>query len=139
MKVTLKLGALEAEALLEILVRTFTTDPHARAAISSIYKQMGALEAKREKRRSTSKLWDRLMERSGGQCECGCGIQFGHLDFTPEMDHWHGRARAPENEETCWLLARCCHRMKTGWRPSRAEWAYRWRVHQEREENCRRG
>lgn len=132
MKVTLKLGALEAEALLRHLMTTCTTDSHLSAAISSVRKQMGALEVKREKRRSTSKLWDRLMERSGGKCECGCGIQFGPLDFTPEMDHWHGRARAPENEKTCWLLARCCHRMKTRWQPSRTWWTAQWVKHRAR-------
>lgn len=133
MKVTLKLGALEAEALLRHLMTTCTTDSHLGAAISSVRQQMGGLEAKQEKRRSTSKLWDRLMERSGGRCECGCGQRFdSSLEGRPTMDHWRGRARAPENEETCWLLRWGCHDQKTRWRPSRTWWTAQWVKHRAR-------
>lgn len=133
MEVTLKLGALEAEALVAHLMTTCTADPHLSAAISSVRKQMGALEAKREKQRSTSKLWDRLMERSGGKCECGCGGSFdSSLEGKPTMDHWHGRAKAPENEKTCWLIRWGCHDQKTRWRPSRTWWTAQWVKHRAR-------
>lgn len=62
--------------------------------------------------------------RANGRCECGCNcaIPFvGHSAFTPELDHFFGRAHA-ESVETCWLLARIHHQSKTENYPTREYW-----------------
>ncbi|HET9554313.1 MAG TPA: hypothetical protein VFP50_15230 [Anaeromyxobacteraceae bacterium] len=69
----------------------------------------------------TKALRAALWTRAEGRCECGCGRSL--ITFaTAEMDHFWGRAKAPQTPETCWLLARECHRRKTDNIPSRTHW-----------------
>lgn len=77
-----------------------------------------------------------LMQRAKFRCECG-GPDFKGCDRPAEaMDHFFGRARAPESLETCWMLSTQCHVAKTDGRSradagtgGAAEWCYRFMEH----------
>jgi hypothetical protein len=75
-----------------------------------------------------------LEKRAGEFCECGCERRLDVTTFfrKPEMDHFYGRARAPQTPETCWLLTRVCHRLKTHNSPDRHAWDDLFRAHCER-------
>jgi len=66
----------------------------------------------------TPDLHASLVARANGRCECGCGRAVP----PGEVDHFFGRAKAPENEFTCWVLAVGCHRAKTDNEPARKVW-----------------
>lgn len=63
-------------------------------------------------------LYALLAARAQGKCECGCGR---HVP-PGEVDHFFSRARAPENEFTCWVITPACHRAKTDNRPNASHW-----------------
>lgn len=63
------------------------------------------------------RLYQRLVERARGRCECSCG-----LAVPPgEVDHMFGR-RVDENEATCWVLSVRCHYAKTRNHPDASHW-----------------
>lgn len=75
--------------------------------------------------------WE-VWERSGGRCECGCGRRItwdGGLKFN--MDHFLGRARAPQSPENCWALARDCDTRRTLNQPDREHWLQVFLLHLE--------
>lgn len=64
-----------------------------------------------------------VFERAAGRCECGCGRA-----ITPDsghLDHFFGRAKAPETVENCWALHPICDEAKTSNRPNATYWAVR--------------
>ena len=66
-----------------------------------------------------------LLARAKGVCECGC-----KKPVPPsEVDHFFGRAKAPETMETCWVLRVACHADKTANRPTAALWLMRFIAH----------
>jgi hypothetical protein len=68
----------------------------------------------------TKKLWNTLWARSEGRCECPCRRRLTRE--TAELDHFLGRARAPQTPETCWLLSEHCHANKHAGAPTRGYW-----------------
>jgi hypothetical protein len=64
----------------------------------------------------TSAIRQAVMFRSAGLCE-HCEDTF--TDMNPaEMDHWLsgiGRRRQKQSIETCWMLCRPCHRVRTAY------------------------
>jgi hypothetical protein len=68
----------------------------------------------------TRKLWDTLWARAEGRCECPCRRRITRE--TAELDHFLGRARAPQTPETCWLLSEHCHANKHAGAPTRGYW-----------------
>jgi hypothetical protein len=76
-------------------------------------------QAKRKaKREATRDVRAAVLKRAGGDCE-NCG--WGGLAAQLELDHFEGKARS-ESVETCWLLCRVCHRLKTNNQPSTTNW-----------------
>ena len=70
---------------------------------------------------STKQLRAAVFERSEGRCEnddCGTRI----TPATMDLDHYLGRARAPQLPENCWALCMSCHRRKHAGDPSRVYW-----------------
>lgn len=59
-----------------------------------------------------------VITRANGKCE-HCGKP---LNGRGELDHFFGRAKAPETLENCWFLALDCGRAKTDNRPDAASW-----------------
>lgn len=55
------------------------------------------------------------LERSGGFCECGCGMPFtDHPKERPEYDHELPDFLGGTNDlENCKVIRRCCHLVKT--------------------------
>jgi 5-methylcytosine-specific restriction endonuclease McrA len=78
---------------------------------------------------TTAELRLQLLERSKFRCECGGPDFKGCTRPAAELDHFFGRARAPESAETCWMLATECHRAKTDGEGGAAEWLYRFMEH----------
>jgi 5-methylcytosine-specific restriction endonuclease McrA len=84
----------------------------------------------REPRRQATPTGDVRREiwlRSEGRCECGCGRRITWA--TMEMDHFLGRAKWPESAESCWALARECHRAKTDKSPTALRWLWLFLLH----------
>lgn len=70
---------------------------------------------------ATRKLRRAVWERSEGQCENDeCLARITWTTF--ELDHFLGRARAPQKPENCWALCGDCHRKKHAGEPSRLWW-----------------
>lgn len=91
-------------------------------------------EAKRQSRRErTAEVRAAVMERAGGICECGCGTEFREpsFNYSPQLDHFRGRARG-ESVESCWALTAYCHEQKTRNEPDAAAWLRKFAAH------CRR-
>lgn len=65
-----------------------------------------------------------VLSRADGKCE-GCRCALGHFDRAPELDHFFGRARAADSEDTIWVLCRTCHHNKTNNKPDAERW-FRW-------------
>ena len=77
-------------------------------------------------------LHEKLATRANGVCEA-CGWEFGTSPaLRPEADHFFGRAKSEEAEDTVWLLHGRCHRAKTDSEPSTSFWLRRFLVHAER-------
>lgn len=75
-------------------------------------------------------LAKRLHARADGYCECGCLQPFDDSPFSrATFDHALGRARAPESEETVWVLREDHHYNRTNSIPSRVWWLKRWEAH----------
>lgn len=86
----------------------------------------------------TKALRAALWVRSEGRCECGCRRRIalyagarGGGDRAAHMDHYLGRARAPQTPETCWLIHPDCHGDKHAANPSRRYWHQRFLLHLE--------
>jgi hypothetical protein len=73
----------------------------------------------------TSGLYQRLVARASGKCECGCGTNISPA----EADHVFGRAKSEESEQTVWLLSPSCHYAKTRNHPDASTWLRRFIVH----------
>jgi hypothetical protein len=71
----------------------------------------------------TPELRQRLVARARGRCEA-CGEK-----PCQECDHFFSRARAEENEATCWMLCTSCHFQKTVNHPNAAHWFRRFIEH----------
>ena len=67
-----------------------------------------------------------VFARAEGLCECGCGEPLGD---SGHLDHFFGRAKAPENERTCWALHWRCDHLKTTNTPSAAAWLRKFIAH----------
>jgi len=78
-------------------------------------------ERKAAKAEETSAIRDAVMARSRGRCECGCGQVLGQFG-DGQLDHFWGRAKAPQSTQNCWMLAETCHRLKTLNKPSAESW-----------------
>lgn len=74
-----------------------------------------------------SKVYAKCEHRAAGDCE-SCEMPFTDFD-PPEMDHFFGKRHAPENERTCWMLHRSCHRQKTANEPVAAWWLAKFAEH----------
>lgn len=66
----------------------------------------------------TPELHQAIVTRCRGVCECGCGKRVP----PGEVDHFFGRAKAPEDAQHCWLLHVDCHKAKTDSVPDRRAW-----------------
>lgn len=66
-----------------------------------------------------------VFARAGGFCE-SCGIAHGE---SGHLDHFFGRAKAPETIENCWALCLKCDHEKTTNDPSSAAWCDRFYLH----------
>lgn len=64
-----------------------------------------------------------VMERAAGRCEAD-GVA-GPL----HLDHFFGRAKAPETVENCWALCHACDGAKTLNHPDAATWLRRFIDH----------
>lgn len=86
---------------------------------SATRKRLGAPKRakKASKREETQAIRAAVMERARGRCEA-CGVPSVVL----ELDHQHGRGKAPQSVENCRALCPLCHREKTLSRPSAAHW-----------------
>lgn len=70
---------------------------------------------------STKKLRLFLWARAEGHCDNGaCDIRITWGSF--HLDHYLGRARAPQSPENCWALCWRCHERKHAADPSRHYW-----------------
>lgn len=70
---------------------------------------------------TTKKLRLAVWTRSEGFCEnadCGARITWSEFD----LDHYLGRARAPQQPENTWALCQTCHDRKHAGAPSRVYW-----------------
>lgn len=65
-----------------------------------------------------------VFSRSRGKCEC-CGLPMS----AGELDHFFGRAKAPETVETCWALRSSCHYAKTNNSPTKSTWLLKFIAH----------
>lgn len=85
-------------------------------------------EKKRKHREETGSIRAVVIERAGGHCEADA--RAGYFDQHDcvgglELDHFYGgsgRRRQQQGRETCWVLCRRHHRMKTNNDPSLAHW-----------------
>lgn len=68
-----------------------------------------------------------VFRRAENLCECGCGR--GITEATGHLDHFWGRAKAPEDVTTCWALHPECDAKKTTNKPTRREWLEKWARH----------
>lgn len=85
-------------------------------------------------RRPAGKRWGSkalrqvVWERSEGRCEnSSCNARITWATF--ELDHFLGRARAPQRPENCWALCGTCHDRKHAGEPSRGWWLSCFHVH----------
>lgn len=68
-----------------------------------------------------------VFARATWNCEAGCG---SHVTAeTGRLDHFFGRAKAPESIETCWALCVKCDEDKTANRPSALYWYTAFLIH----------
>lgn len=67
---------------------------------------------------ATKKLRDVLMARCDGLCE-----NWSCFRLAAHLDHFFGRGKVPQSEETCWMLCVECDNDKTNNRPSAWYWA----------------
>jgi 5-methylcytosine-specific restriction endonuclease McrA len=81
---------------------------------------------KRARKTKTADVREQVMKRADDTCE-SCGMGALHL----EMDHFFGGSlkRILERLETCWVLCRMCHHLKTNNSPDRAHWLKRFIEH----------
>lgn len=68
----------------------------------------------------TKRLRREVWARSEGRCECPCRKRITWETF--ELDHFVGRARAPQTPENTWALHSDCHRLKHAGEPTRRFW-----------------
>lgn len=73
----------------------------------------------------TRKIRRAVYARSGTRCENPACT----WTSPPTVDHFYGKANAPETVETCWVLCARCHREKTDSKPNRKTWLLRFRGH----------
>lgn len=78
-----------------------------------------------------AQIAEAVLSRADGKCE-GCASLLGPYRRTPEIDHFFGRARAKDSEDSLWLLCRQCHRSKTDNYPHAAFWLRLFLVHCEK-------
>lgn len=122
-----RLIARQPEALDELLAEFHATGQESRPA-------RGKRPSKAEKREAKLTVRETVVQRANGRCE-NCGRSFNRFDRA-ELDHFWGRAKAPETTATTWLLCSHCHRQKTDEHPSRAYWIEVFLVHLERHEHA---
>lgn len=71
-----------------------------------------------------------VWERSEGRCEnpaCGKRVTWDSFD----LDHYVGRARAPQSPENTWALCQACHELKHAAKPGRLHWHRVFLLHSE--------
>lgn len=73
----------------------------------------------------TPELYQQVMARARGLCECGCKR---HLRAR-EVDHFFGRAKAEETLDNVWALHPDCHFEKTNNVPHRRHWLLKFIAH----------
>ncbi len=61
-----------------------------------------------------------MFRRAGGVCECGCAKRID--EQRDHLDHFFGRAKAPETVENCWALSVECDQARTLNQPDAATW-----------------
>jgi 5-methylcytosine-specific restriction endonuclease McrA len=99
-------------AELEAAIAKFSRSSATRRTLAKPKRQKKA--SKKSERAFVRSL---LVHRAQGACEA-CGNEDDGL----QMDHFWGRAKAPEQEDTCWLLCFHCHDLKTRNHPGAAYW-----------------
>lgn len=138
MTASVKLSLRAAQALLSYRPLELTTsrewgelsDAIARAERASKTRARLAKpkrEKKATKREETVLVRVLVMARADGRCE-SCGASAVPL----ELDHQHGRGKAPQSRFNCRALCLHCHREKTLSRPSAAHWLEDFIQHAER-------
>lgn len=130
MTAAVRLSRRSAQALAEYLEPFVMPTPEFRRALDELRRalaprprssQVRKTEAKRrEKAKETRKLYFAAQRRANGACEA-CHDPFDPLD-PPELDHWKGRGKAKQTEETVWLIHRSCHKARHAAEPSRTHW-----------------
>lgn len=133
---TVRVSARSARALLESMENSrYVHGPadvraidELRAALAKLSRSrprkasaQKAKTAKRKtKREETQSVRGAVVARAGNQCEA-CGAQ--PVPGSPlTLDHFFGRARAPQTAANCWLLCWSCHQQKTDNAPTATYW-----------------
>ncbi len=79
---------------------------------------------------ATKRLRAAVFKRADGACECGCGAFI--TEESGRLDHFFGRAKAPESMSTCWAICLGCDQAKTLNYPSARYWLERFVDHAQR-------
>lgn len=111
-------GTLESQSQAWAALEAAVREPVKRSVVASRVRKTAKRATKKER---TTAVWDAVMGRAAGRCEC-CARVF--TDFNVRtLDHFFGKKHVKESVSNCWALGwTCCHRDKTDNRPTRRAW-----------------